>query len=203
MWYPIKPTFIDNLYEYWAIHFCSVLEFLHYHKQMSEKALDLHTYPTWSLNDLRGHLPVNYYGSKDVFNKMRNWAFQYFLVKYLNTNLAFYIVDEIIDRINSIHKRYIINDFTNYEFILSGRDSKLSDNIKMGFTFNRCIPFNFYDKNIQNSIDNSDIILVLTDQFGFKTAVFCEVEFVANKIFGGNYWNKKNHSIVSFSVENN
>ena len=67
---------------YWATHFCSVFECLHYHTTLEESPRKLDQFPNWSMSDLRGNLPTNffYYLKRWVYN----WGFQYFIANYLN-----------------------------------------------------------------------------------------------------------------------
>ena len=197
----VNQNIIEDFHEYWAIHFCSILEFLHYHKQLSEKPLELNNYPDWSLNDLRGHIPLGYYFNTAVQGSMKNWSFQYFLLNYLNSNIEFRIVDEITDCVNSIYGRYILEDISNFEFILTGRDSILGDRVGIR-ECNSYIPHT-ESSLVSNAISNSDLLLKITDKFGFSRGVFCEVESKYGKVDGLNYWAKKNHSLISFSIENN
>lgn len=199
--YNVTPNIVEDWNEYWAIHFCSILEFLHYHKQMSEKPTELVGYPNWTLNELRGHISQGYYYDIAIQGAMKNWAFQYFLVNYLNNNMGFNVVNKIVEIINGIYNSYVIRDFTQFKFILTGKDSSLSDSINIK-EFNSFIPY-LARNNIDYSISNSDLLLKLTDSFGYSQGVFCEVESKYGKVSGSNYWEKKNHSIVSFSVENN
>lgn len=200
LFYNVTPNIVEDWNEYWAIHFCSILEFLHYHKQLSEKPSELVNYPNWSLNDLRGYVSNGYYVGSAVRGSMENWAFQYFLLNYLNSNIYSNIFDEIINNINTIYNSYIVTEIIHAEFILTGRDSVLGNDIGIN-ECHRYIPF-MDNNSIKSAILNSDFILKLTDIFGFTTGIFCEVESKYGKVNRLNYWVKKNHSLISFSIEN-
>ena len=129
---PIQLGIIEEQKSYWANHFYSVIECINSHKNLQYSPRNFETFPIWTLNDLRGSHPINFFDHIQQY--IKNWGFQYFLVNFLNKKSGCNIVKEIVGRLEEIHNVKFSNYLTGYEFHISGNDSAISENLSDRFT---------------------------------------------------------------------
>ncbi|RBW63609.1 hypothetical protein DS893_18855 [Vibrionales bacterium C3R12] len=202
---PISLGMIEDQKSYWANHFFSILQCLDSHKNFKYSPRQLNTYPNWSLNQIRGQLPFNFFGEIQDF--MANWGFQYFLVNYLNLKASSDLVDELITRLSDMYDASFSASLNEYSFHISGADSTLSSTLRSRFTdvFPQEIREN--PPRVSKLINDSDICLIIHDDQSesekpYRVGIFGEVEGKhGNKMRRDSYWKKKSDFCVfSFGV---
>lgn len=190
---------IEHPKSYWATHFLSILRCLHYHKMLTHKAQNLHSFPNWTLGDMRGNLPGDFFTT--IRASLKNWGFQYFLQSFLNKKMSVTILNNILDILQRKYSDSYPDQFTHGTFYLSGIDSTLSMNLQNKFT--DIWPSKLKDKepNIQKLISHSDLCLILSRKSDPKRiAIFGEVEGNhGGSLRKDSYWKGKNDFCV-FSI---
>lgn len=184
---------ITNYRCYWATHFYSILQCLHYHHLLQYHPKNLNNYPLWSLCDLRGHCPLNFFDNIQTY--IKNWGFQYFLVSFLNQKLNSNVVSKLIEHIENAYDVEFVKTLDRFSFHISGHDSSIESNLSKQFSevFPNQLNNNMFP-NLNNLIKHSDICLILTNsQTQSKVGVFGEIEGVhGSKQRNASYWAKKN-----------
>lgn len=182
---------IENYKSYWATHFYSILQCLHYHKNLQYHPSNLNTYPLWTLRDLRGHCPPNFFDSIQKY--IQNWGFQYFLVSFLNQKLDSDVVLKLIDKIEKIYDVKFSKELDEFSFHISGHDSNISDNLEQQFSGVFPTTLNNMYPNKTDLIKFSDICMILTNSKTMqKVGIFGEIEgLYGNKLLNENYWGRK------------
>lgn len=204
---PLKLGVITNQRSYWSTHFYSVLECLRYHNTLQwpgRKLSDIGKV-NWSLEDLRGVAPPNFFQLIDA--NMRNWGMQYFLATFLNRYEAEPIVNSLINKLSQLWGCTF--GTTDYKFFISGRDSDLGRAVNL--RFDEIFPTKVLldVPNRENIIDFSDLCMILRskdyydDMGNYKRlGLFGEVE--GNKggdLFRASYWSgKSNYCVFAFGV---
>jgi len=197
----IPNSVIEESKSYWATHFCSLLECLHYHTQLQHNASHLPQYPSWSLSDMRGNLPNNFFYM--LKNHIYNWGFQYFIVNFLNQKSGSMIVEKLIEELSNSYNIKFSNNLTCYYFYISGYDSKLSIDLESRFSeiFPRKVGLAL--PVIPDVIKNSDICLVLKDSVeNINVGIFGEVEgHKGHKLKWESFWrNKSDYCVFAIGV---
>jgi len=184
------PT-MANFKSYWATHFYSIIQTMKY-----QNNLEYQLNHFISLGSMRGSLPLNFFNSIEQY--IKNFGFQYFLVSFLNQNKQSLIVEDLLDGISNIYD-IELEDFSHFEFLISGRDSDLTINL-----FNTFTEYFTPDKKVslKEAINRSDICLILTNQeTEKKVAIFGEVEGLKGfKVRRKSYWDHKNISTFGIGV---
>lgn len=204
---PLNLGIITNQRSYWSTHFYSVLECLRYHNTLQwpgRKLSDIGKV-NWSLEDLRGVAPPNFFQLIDA--NMRNWGMQYFLATFLNRSEAEPIVNALISRLSQLWDCSF--GTTDYQFFISGRDSDLGRAVGLRFDeiFPRKVLLDVPDR--ESIIDFSDLCMILRSMEHFddmgnskRLGLFGEVE--GNKggdLFRNSYWSgKSNYCVFAFGV---
>lgn len=183
---------------YWASHFYSVLECLRYHNTLEYpgRRLEAEGIQDWSLLQLRGFLPKNFFAKID--QPIQNWGFQYFLVSLLNDRMGAPAADALISAINEIWSVNIGCGDSEREFRISGADSDLSAGIDAHFDyiFPSRVPL---DTQTQSAVINdSDLCLIVkkreedSSREYVRYAVFGEVEGLhGHRLTRPSFWQKK------------
>lgn len=193
---PISLGIIENHKSYWANHFYAVIQCLDSHKRLKYSPRRIDHFPHWSLNDLRGYFPLNFFDSLQDY--LRNWGFQYFLVSFLNQKVSSDIVTEVIRRLGELYNIRFSTELTEYSFHISGNDSALSFGLKNNFSEVFPLQIGANKPDTDKVIDNSDICLILNNpNTNTKVGIFGEVEGVhGNKLRNQSFWNRKSDFCV-------
>ncbi|ENJ1524192.1 hypothetical protein AB0522_003172 [Vibrio parahaemolyticus] len=191
----LASSIITEHKSYWATHFCSFFECLHYHT-LQESPNKLKDYPNWTLSDYRGHLPSNFFYY--IKQWVRNWGFQYFMVNYLNQRVGNYIVEQLLDRLTNEFDADFSEHLDKYWFYISGVDSRLSNNLSGRFDEIFPKKSGLLPPNIDAVIRNSDLCLVLRDsEEDINVGIFGEVEGNKGyKLETANFWDDKSDYCV-------
>jgi hypothetical protein len=204
---PLNLGIIANQRSYWSTHFYSVLECLRYHNTLQwpgRKLSDIGKV-NWSLEDLRGVAPPNFFQLIDA--NMRNWGMQYFLATFLNRKEAEPIVQGLINKLSELWGGTFGN--SEYRFYISGRDSDLGRAVDLKFDEIYPKKVLLDEPNRQKIIDFSDLCMILKSKDYFdeqgnpkRLGLFGEVE--GNKgddLFQASYWSgKSNYCVFAFGV---
>jgi hypothetical protein len=194
---PISLGILTNNKSYWANHFYSIIQTMHYHNNLKYKLYNFDT-----LSSMRGTLPLNFFN--DIEQYLKNWGFQYFLVNFLNyDNSASSIVKELIKKLSKEYNVKFSKKLTQYTFYIAGSNSKLTYQLKDKFTELFPSELNESKGNKNNIINRSDICLVLTNpNINKKVGIFGEVEGLKGyNLNRASYWNnKQDFSVFSFGV---
>ena len=167
---PINLGIIENEKSYWANHFYSVIQCLQYHKTLQYSPRKLDNYPLSSLSDMRGNFPINFLDS--IQRYLQNWGFQYFLVNFLNQKSSHQVVETIINQISNMYNVNFSTSFSEYTFYISGNDSSLSQELQNDFTDVFPPELRNIKVNTQKLINESDICLVIKDDYNQKKLLF-------------------------------
>jgi hypothetical protein len=160
---------------YWANHFASILECIHYHKQLQFSPSSLPAYPTWSLSDLRGNMPENFFLVLNGY--VRNWGFQYFIAQYLNQKCGSIIVEKLMERLQEYYPREFPDDLNRVWFFVSGSDSAMSNYLQENYDGIYPEVINGVEADIDKLKRNSDLCMVIsTLSENKRLGVFGEVE---------------------------
>lgn len=188
---PVNVGIIENYKSYWASHFYSVLECLHSHKTMNHSPMNLRSYPNWSLSEMRGDLPLNFFNELESY--IRNWGFQYFLSVFMNNKMSSEIVEQLVKNLSDLYNANFSTNFNNYAFYISGHDSALSHGLLDRFT--EVFPPELRENKPDSSIliAQSDLCLILTSpKTNNKVAIFGEVEGTyGSDMSNQSYWRNK------------
>jgi len=198
---------IANHRSYWAMHFYSIIECMRFHNGLRYPSGNFRKeHPDWSLNDLRGHTPPNFFECIDSY--MKNWGFQYFLVSFLNSYEMKPIAEKLIQRVGELYGVSFNPYMSDRKFHISGKDSDLSH--KLDSLFVDVFPSSLLrqapnrQQLRQQLINNTDICLILTDPRNpsQRVGIFGEVEGLHGEKLGRpGYWSQKNiYSIFAFGV---
>lgn len=198
---PIHQAIISNQKSYWASHFYAVLQCLNSHTGLQYSPISLPIFPAWTLASLRGDQVSNFF--EVIEPSMRNWGFQYFLVKFLNLRMAGYYVDQIIKKLGQLYNIEFSNEYCQYEFHMSGADSLLHHGLSSKFieVFPPELNGNLPDRH--SLIAQSDICLTLTHpSSGQKIGIFGEVEGnYGNKLKNQKFWKgKQDFCIINIGI---
>jgi len=198
---PVSLGIIEDQKSYWANHFYSIIECIDSHKNLRHSPRRFDTYPVWSLSQMRGNLPLNFF--REIQDYMCNWGFQYFLVNYLNQKNSGEVVSELLSRLSDLYDCNFNSSLNEYSFHISGADSSLSKNLRSRFT-------DFFPPEIKNNpprekslIDESDLCLIIHEEDSdYKVGIFGEIEGVhGQKMRRSSYWEKKqDYCVFSFGV---
>ena len=191
----LNSSIITGHKSYWATHFCSFFECLHYHT-LEESPNKLKNYPNWSLSDYRGHIPNNFFYVLKRW--VRNWGFQYFMANYLNQKVGDYIVDELLDKLSYEFGATFSRDLDKHWFYVSGVDSKLSDDLSGRFDSIFPNKVGLLPPDMRKVIRNSDLCLVLKNiKEDVNVGIFGEVEGNKGyKLTTDTFWNNKSDYCV-------
>jgi hypothetical protein len=198
---PIEMGLIEDVRSYWATHFYSILQCLHNHKNLMHSPRALDTYPTWSLRDLRGEFPMNFFAHIERY--MMNWGVQYFIVNFLNQKIGANVASELIERISQIYGDELKRDYDQFSFHMSGNDSSLTADLSN--KFGRVFPeeLNGEKPTLDTLIAYSDLCLIVKNTVTDESlGIFGEIEGLhGNKLRSEKYWGKKqNFCIFSLGV---
>ncbi|EML0363877.1 hypothetical protein RI835_003272 [Providencia rettgeri] len=198
----INSPFVPEQKSYWATHFCSIIECLHYHISLEESPRKLEHFPNWSMSDFRGNLPSNffYYLKRWV----KNWGFQYFIVNYLNQRIGNEVVDKLILNLSNEFDIVFSREFDKYWFYISGWDSELSK--QLDSRFDKIFPekVGLLSPNFTQVSRNSDLCLVLKNTKRDRNiGIFGEVEGnKGEKLTQSSFWNdKSDYCVFAIGVE--
>ncbi|WAJ71853.1 hypothetical protein [Catenovulum adriaticum] len=197
----LNSSIITGHKSYWATHFCSFFECLHYHT-LEESPNKLRNYPNWTLSDYRGHIPNNFFHFLKRW--VRNWGFQYFMVNYLNQKVGNYIVEELLDKLSYEFGAHFSRDLDKYWFYVSGGDSKLSDDLSGRFDSIFPKKAGLLPPEMKTVIRNSDLCLVLKNtKENVNVGIFGEVEGNKGyKLTTNTFWNNKSdYCVFAIGVE--
>ncbi|BBB29385.1 hypothetical protein [Neptunomonas japonica] len=200
---PLSLGIIENEKSYWANHFYAVIECLNSHKGPKYSPRRIEGFPIWSLNELRGCLPPNFF--ENIQDYLKNWGFQYFLVSFLNQKASNNIVKEIITRLGNLYGVTFVSGLSEYSFHISGNDSALSFDLNDRFSEVFPMKVGLNKPNIQTLISNSDICLVLHNPIAnAKVGIFGEIEGVyGNRLRNQSFWDsKQDYCVFNIGVIN-
>ncbi|MEC7608787.1 MAG: hypothetical protein VX964_01315 [Verrucomicrobiota bacterium] len=198
---PISFGIIENEKSYWANHFYSVIECINSHKNLQHSPMRFKSFPLWTLNEMRGFLPLNFF--EVIQNYLYNWGFQYFLATFLNQKASKGIVEELISRLSQMYNVDFSSSLSEYSFYISGNDSTLSQTLQDNFTEVFPLELRSIKANTQKLINESDLCLILKNPITEgKVGIFGEVEGIhGNKLRNKSYWdNKQDFCVFSFGV---
>jgi len=196
----IPTSLIESHKSYWATHFCSALECVHHHS-IEQSPQKLPQFPNWTLSDLRGNLPTNFFYHLKRF--IYNFGFQYFATHYLNQRLGNTIVDALIGKLQEHFDVKFNVKLNNYWFFVSGWDSKLSGNLNGQFDEIFPRKSGMQPPVIYEVIKNSDICLVLyNSEEKCNVGIFGEIEGNKGyKLSTNNFWiNKSDYCVFAIGV---
>ncbi|RYV01970.1 hypothetical protein SOPP22_11965 [Shewanella sp. OPT22] len=198
---PISIGVIENERSYWASHFYSVIECINSHKNLQHSPMKFESYPIWTLNDMRGFLPQNFF--EHIQSYLYNWGFQYFLATFLNQRSSLGIVEELLERLSEMYEVRFKASFNEYSFYISGADSSLSEKLEDRFTDVFPPELREVKANTKKLINESDLCLILKNPHtNRKVGIFGEVEGIhGNKLRNKSYWDsKQDFCVFSFGV---
>lgn len=182
---------IPDAKSYWALHFCAVLDCLHQHKQLQFKPTGLPRYPAWTLSDMRGNMPANFF--LILKGSIKNWGFQYFVANYLNIRMGEEVVRKLIDRLAAHYSKKFFAPINRVWFHVSGIDSKLGALLEDEFS-------EVYPKYVNGELADprllrrrSDLCMTISPE-GERSiyAIFGEVEGNnGDELFRKSFWDRK------------
>ena len=198
---PISFGIIENQKSYWANHFYSIIECIHSHKNLQYTPIKMKKYPIYSLNDMRGYYPMNFFETIQPY--IQNWGFQYFLASYLNNKASVNLVTELVNRLSNMYNVDFSPSLKEFNFYISGHDTILSKDLADRFTTVFPLELKNEKANTNKLINESDLCLILKNPLTEeKVGIFGEVEGVyGNKLKNKSYWEKKqDFCVFSFGV---
>lgn len=197
----LEDQIITDSKAYWANHFSSVLECMHFHKQLQFSPSTLPAYPTWSLSDLRGNMPENFFLVLNGY--IRNWGFQYFIAQYLNQKCGSNVVKKLMDQLQVHYPRYFPEDLNRVWFYVSGSDSIMSNYLDGNYDEIYPETINGITAEMDKLKRNSDLCMVVSTLLEDKrVGVFGEVEGNNGyKLETRSFWSGKPlHCVFGFGV---
>lgn len=191
-----KPIIKDST-QYWAMHFCSILETLYYHNtlQYSFNNKEFNSNEKKTLCNLRGFFGINFFESLRGY--LYNWGLQYLLCYYLISDVGKNILIDLVDKILAFNGYdHITYNKSTIEIFVSGADSNKSiDELKKEKAFVLGYKEESYDtiSDLYHKIKDTDLcILIEPDFMEYKLAIFGEVEGNKSyKLLQDNFWSKK------------
>jgi len=194
---------IPDAKSYWATHFYSILQCLDKHKNFEYSPQRIHSWPVWSMGQLRGEFVLEFFHHIERY--MRNWGLQYFLCNLFNQKIGMGIIDRILHDLEQMYSYKIMGEFDRFKFYVSGKDSRLSENLLSM----KCRPEVFPESGEEGSagdsfeelVERSDLCLILEGSMtGRSIAIFGEVEGnKGKKTTSDRFWLKKPEFCV-FSI---
>ncbi len=198
---PISSGIIESQKSYWATHLCSLLECIHYHVNIQHSPRKLPQFPKWSLSDMRGNFPQNFF--HHIKGWIYNWGFQYFLAHFLNQRGGRNAVGVLLDSLSNEFNVNFSSELNKYWFYMAGWDTYLS--IKLKGRFDKIFPekAGLLPPNVDEVIDGADLCLVLVNEReNINVGIFGEVEGnKGRKLFSPSFWaDKSDYCVFSFGV---
>lgn len=168
---------------------------------MQHSPRNLPQFPNWSLSDMRGNLPSNFFFH--IKSWINNWGFQYFLVHFLNQRAGNNTVKVLLDALSDEFDVKFTSDLNKYWFYISGWDTHL--NKQLNGRFDRIFPekAGILPPNINEVINKSDLCLILiNEKDDLNVGIFGEVEGnKGRKLFTPKFWDdKSDYCVFSFGV---
>lgn len=158
-------------------------------------------FPNWSLSDMRGNLPHNFFNN--IKNWIYNWGFQYFLVHFLNQKSGNNVVEMLLQKLSKEFNVNFSRNLNRYWFYISGWDSHLNTNLNGRFDQIFPSKAGLLNPDINQVIKKSDICLVLiNEKENVNLGIFGEIEGnKGRKLFSNSFWNdRSDYCVYSFGV---
>ena len=193
----INQGLITNNDEYWAMHFCSVLETFYYHKTL-EYSFNHTAFDNTmkSLCNFKGLFETGFLFK--LRNNLENWGLQYLLCYYLKSDIGKEILTLLIDEVIQSNGYYFSYDQSSVEIFVTGEDSNKCRCIDK-ITRENTLVFGFEDQKIEhlwNSINHTDLCIIISpiglDNIN-KLAIIGEVEghSKTKNMLGNSFWVKQ------------